>query len=69
MTELFTEKDFTDSGGYNLQARYILDKVNERVARLVKERDEARDLCKLAGQTMATHAALINGCVKEWEKK
>lgn len=69
LNDLISEADLCDAGGYLLAPKYCVDKVNERVARLVKERDEARDLVKLVSQTMGTHSLLMSGWVKEWEKK
>jgi hypothetical protein len=47
MKELFEEKDFTDAGGYHKRADFIRDMVNERIKKLVKERDDAREMVRV----------------------
>ena len=47
MTDLFTEKDFVDDGGYHRRADWIRDTVNARMKALMFERDEAYALLKL----------------------
>lgn len=58
MTDLFTEKDFVDDGGYHKRADYIRDMVNERMKALIIERDEARELARLAAEKMAQFIAM-----------
>lgn len=58
MTDLFTENDFVDAGGYHLRADYIRDMVNERMKALIVERDEARELARLAAEKMAQFVAM-----------
>ena len=38
MTDLFTEKDFVDEGGYHKRASWLCDMVNERMKALTIER-------------------------------
>ena len=58
MTDIFTEKDFVDDGGYHKRADYIRDMVNERMKALIIERDEVRELARLAAEKMAQFIAM-----------
>lgn len=53
MTELFTEKDFVDDGGYHRRADWLCDMVNERMKALIVERDNALEFARLAAEKMA----------------
>lgn len=72
MTDLFTEKDFVDDGGYHRRADWIRDTVNARMKALMFERDEAYALLKLIAMHPLTDTetkGLIMAALKEWEKK
>lgn len=58
MTDLFTEKDFVDDGGYHKRASWLCDMVNERMKALIQERDDAREFARLAAEKMAEMIAM-----------
>lgn len=58
MTDLFTEKDFVDEGGYHKRASWLCDMVNERLKALIQERDNALEFARLAAEKMAEMVAM-----------
>lgn len=58
MTDLFTEKDFVDDGGYHKRASWLCDMVNERMKALIEERDNALEFARLAAEKMAEMVAM-----------
>ena len=68
MSELLKQGDICDAGGYLLAPSFVLDKVNERIERLVKERDEARAKLIWVEHMVMCMGAYLNG-VKDVGKK